>query len=162
MKHTEWIVSFVLLAGFGLGCKPAEQNPPVQARANRETNVAAAQLDRMKRETKEAAQEVNNYSYAQKDEFVEKMKGHLAEINRGLDDLGAKIQNSSAAVQEEAKPKMQALREQTSRLDGQLEAARNATAATWEDVKAGFRTAYDEVKEGFRQARQWASDKIKP
>ena len=71
----------------------------------------------MKKETKEAAQEMKDYAYAQKAEFVAKMQGQLDEINRDLDQLAAKIEKASDAAKAEAKPKLQALRDQTAKLN---------------------------------------------
>jgi len=43
-----------------------------------------------------------------------------------------------------------------------LDATRNATESTWNDVKAGFKKGYGELKDSFQQARQWVSEKIAP
>ena len=48
------------------------------------------------------------------------MKVQLAEINKDLDELSAKIEKSSDAVKAEATPKLNALREQAAKLNGQL------------------------------------------
>lgn len=105
---------------------------------------------------------MKDYTFAQKAAFVEKMRGQMAEINRDLDQIAAKIEKSSAAIKAEAQPKHQALRDQTAKLHQQLDAVMSATEATWDDVKAGSRTAYIELKDGFHQARQWVSDRIAP
>jgi hypothetical protein len=90
------------------------------------------------------------------------MEKQLAELNRELDQLSAKVEKSSDAAKAEARPKLQALRDQAAKLNKQLDEARNATESTWDDVKAGFTKGYAEVKDGFNQARQWVSDKIAP
>ena len=86
------------------------------------------------------------------------MQAQLAEINTDLDQLSAKIEKASDTAKAEAKPKLQALREQTSKLTKQLDTAKDATESTWNDVKAGFKKGWGELKEGFQQARQWVSD----
>ena len=63
---------------------------------------------------------MKDYTFAQKAEFTEKMQGQLAEINKDLDQLAAKIEKSSDAVKAEAKPKLQALRDQAAKLNKQL------------------------------------------
>jgi DNA anti-recombination protein RmuC len=148
MKQKTLLVACLAAAVFTVGCdKPAT---PVQ------------QLDRVQEKTGEVAQEMKDYTFAQKAEFVEKMEGQLAELNRELDQLAAKIEKSSDAVKAEARPKLQALREQTAQLNKQLEEARNATESTWDSVKGAFKQAYEASKVGFNQARQWVSDKIAP
>ncbi len=66
---------------------------------------------------------MKDYTFAQKAEFAEKMQGQLASINKDLDQLAAKIENSSDAVKAEAKPKLQALRDQAAQLNKQLDEA---------------------------------------
>ena len=108
--------------------------------------TTAQQFDKVQAETKEAAQDMKDYTFAQKAEFVEKMQGQLAEINRDLDQLAAKIEKSSDAAKAEAKPKLQALRDQAAKLNKQLDEAKNATESTWDSVKAGFKKAYERVE----------------
>jgi len=109
-----------------------------------------------------AARDLKDYSYAQKNEFVEKMQGQLTEINKDLDKLSARIEKSSDAAKAEANPKLQAMRDQMAKLTKQLDEAKGATESTWNDAKAGFKKGYDELKDSFQQARQWVSDKIAP
>jgi phage host-nuclease inhibitor protein Gam len=105
---------------------------------------------------------VNDYSYEQKDEFTEAMRNQLAEINREIEQLAARIESSSDAVKAEASPKLEALREQAAALGRQIDQAGDATESTWESVKSGTNKAYDSLKDGFQASRQWVSDKIEP
>jgi predicted nucleic acid-binding Zn-ribbon protein len=118
------------------------------------------QLDKVKTETKAAAQDMKDYTFAQKAEFVKTMQGQLDALNKDLDQLSAKIDSSSDAVKAEAKPKLQALRDQSAQLNQQLADAQNATESTWYGIQRGFQKAYEATKDGFQQARQWVSDKI--
>jgi len=148
MKNRTLFLTLLSAAAFAVGC-------------NKE-GATSQQLDKVQTETKQAAQDMKDYTFAQKAEFVEKMQGQLTELNRELDQLAAKVEKSSDVVKAEAKPKLQALREQTAKLTQQLEEAKNATESTWGDVKNGFQKAYEASKDGFQQARQWVSDKIAP
>jgi len=148
MKHNNLLIALLAVAAFAVGC-------------SREPTTSQ-QLDKAQAETKQAAQEMKDYTYAQKTEFVETMQAQLAELNRDLDQLAAKIEKSSDAIKAEAQPKLQVLRDQIAQLNKQLDEAKNATESTWGDVKAAFRKGYSELKEGFQQARQWVSDKIAP
>lgn len=148
MKPSTLLITFLSVAAFTVGCdKPttAEQHDKVQAK------TAAAQ------ELKE-----KDYTYAQKAEFTERMQGQLAEINKDLDLLAAKVEKSSDAVKAEAKPRLQALRDQMAKLNKQLDEVKNATESTWESVKTGFKKGYEAAQGGFNQAREWVSDKIAP
>jgi methyl-accepting chemotaxis protein len=148
MKNKTLLLTLLSAAAFAVGCNKAE--------------TTSQQLDKVQAETKQAVQDMKDYTFKQKTEFVEKMQGQLAELNRDLDQLAAKIEKSSDAVKAEAQPKLQALRDQAAQLNTQLDEARNATEFTWDSVKSGFSKAYEATKDGFNQARQWVSDKIAP
>jgi len=148
MRNKTLLVTFLSAAAFVVGCDKGK--------------TTAQQLDTVKTETKQAAQDMKNYTFAQKDEFVKAMQGQLTALNQDLDKLSAKIDSSSDAVKAEAKPKLQTIRDQTAHLNKQLDDAKNATDSTWDSAKAGVQKAYDSTKDGFNQARQWVSDNIAP
>jgi ElaB/YqjD/DUF883 family membrane-anchored ribosome-binding protein len=148
MKNKTLAITILSIAAFAVGCNKEQ--------------TTSQQLENVKTETKEAAQDMKDYTFAQKAEFVKQMQIQLDNLNKDLDQLAAKIESSSDAVKAEAKPKLQALRDQAAQLNKQLDDARNATESTWDSVKAGFQKAYEATKDGFNQARQWVSDKIAP
>jgi len=148
MKKQLLLVTCLAAATFVVGC---DKSP-----------TAAQQLDTVKTETKQAAQDMKDYAYTQKAEFVKTMQAQLTELNSNLDQLATKIDSSSAAVQAEAKPKLQALRDQAAQLAKQLGEVQNANESTWDSVKAGTQKAYTSVSNSFTEARQWLSEKIAP
>ncbi len=142
------MVTFLSAAAFTVGCSKEGTTPE--------------KLYQAQAKTEEAAQDMKDYTYAQKAQFVEYMQFQLNALNRDLDKLAAKIEKSSDAVKAEAKPKLQALRDQTAQLNKQFDEARNATESTWDSVKDSFKKAYESSKDGFNQGRQWMSDNIAP
>jgi chromosome segregation ATPase len=148
MKNKTLVITFLSIAAFAVGCNKEQ--------------TTTQQIENVKTETKQAAQDMKDYTFAQKAEFVKTMQGQLDALNKDLDELSAKIDSSSDAVKAEAKPKLQALRDQAAKLNTQLDEAKNATESTWDSVKSGFQKAYEATKDGFNQARQWVSDKIAP
>jgi chromosome segregation ATPase len=148
MKNKTLLITFLSAATFAAGCDKEK--------------TTAQQIETVKTETKQAASDMKDFTFAQKDEFVKYMQGQLATLNKDLDTLSAKIDSSSDAIKAEAKPKLQALRDQAAKLNTQLAEAQNATESTWDSVKAGTKTAYESVEKGFNDARQWVSDKIAP
>ena len=148
MKNKTLVITLLSIAAFAVGCKKEQ--------------TTSQQIENVKTETKQAAQDMKDFTFAQKAEFVKTMQGQLDALNKDLDELSAKIDSSSDAVKAEAEPKLQALRDQAAQLNKQLDEARNATESTWDSVKTGFQTAYEATKDGFNQARQWVSDKIAP
>ena len=150
MRNKTLAITFLSIAAFAVGCNKEQ------------TTSTSKQLEKVKVETKQAARDMKDYTFAQKAEFVKQMQGQLDNLNRDLDQLAAKIESSSDAVKAEAKPKLQALREKADQLGKQLDEAKNATESAWDDAKAGTKKAYDGLKDGFQQARQWVGDKIAP
>jgi chromosome segregation ATPase len=147
MKHNKILLLLAFIAS-QVGCD--------------QQSSTSKQIDKIEAKTESASQDIKNYTYAQKAEFTDKMQAELADLNRDLDQLSAKIDASSDAVKADAKPKLQALRDQTAQLNKQLDEVRNATESTWDSVKNSFKKAYESSKDGFNQARQWVSDKIAP
>ncbi|HUD49208.1 MAG TPA: hypothetical protein VMR33_20435 [Candidatus Baltobacteraceae bacterium] len=137
-------------AVLAVGCKPSE------------TQSTSQQIENVKAETKTDANQMNDYAFAQKAEFVATMQGQLDALNKDIDALSTKIDSSSDAVKADAKPKLQALRDEAAGLNKRLDEAKNATESTWNGIETGSEKAYQGLKDDFRQARQWASDKIAP
>jgi cytochrome c556 len=148
VKHHTLILAILSSAIFVVGCS--------------KESTTSEQLDQAQTKTSKAAQDMKNYSYAQKAQFVEKMQSELTALNAELDQLSAKIEKSSDAAKAEAKPKLQALRDQTAQMNKQFDEVKSATESTWDSVKEGFNKAYQSSKDGVQQARQWASNKIAP
>jgi DNA anti-recombination protein RmuC len=124
--------------------------------------TTSEKLDNVEAKTAEVAQDIKDYTFAERDEFVRKERAVLADINRDLDELAARVEESTAAVKAEAQPRIEALRERTARLNKQLDDASNTTESGWEKFKAEVREAQAKSKEEFNKARQWLSDKIAP
>jgi chromosome segregation ATPase len=150
MKYQNLILSLLTVTALVMACKPSEEQSTQR------------QLDKVTQETKTAAQDMKDYTYAQKSQFVETMQGQLTALNADLDKLAAKLEKSGDEVRSAAKPKLQGLRDQTAGLNKQLDEVRNATESTWDSAQNGFKKAYASSMGGFQQARQWVSDKIAP
>jgi DNA anti-recombination protein RmuC len=148
MKNKTLLITFLSATTFIVGCDKPQ--------------TTSQQIDKVQAETKQAAQDMKDYTFAQKAEFVAAMQVQLTALNQDLDKLSAKIDSSSDAVKAEAKPRLQALRDQAAKLNQQLADAQNATESTWDSVKASSQKAYDALAKSFTEARQWMSDKIAP
>lgn len=148
MKNNTLLITILSVAAVAVGCD--------------KDKTTSQQIDKVQTETKQAAQDMKNYTFAEKAEFVKDMQAQLTTLNQDLDKLSAKIDGSSDAIKAEAKPKLQALRDQAAKLNQQLVDAQNATESTWDSVKADSQKAYTSLSNGFTEARQWVSDKIAP
>src|ERR1035438_8478129 len=106
MKNKTWLITFLSAATIVVGCDKEK--------------TTAQQIETVKTETKQAASDMKDYTFAEKDEFVKYMQGQMTTLNQNLDTLSAKIDSSSDVVKAEAKPKLQALRDQAAKLNQQL------------------------------------------
>ncbi len=160
MKPTQLVLGLFVVAAFAVtvGCQKESEVPTPDA-ASRDASI---QRDKMKEETKEAIDATKDYAYAQKADYAAKVRAELAELNKELDQLSAKIEGSSASAKAEAKVKLQEVREKMARLGEKLDGVQSATESTWDEVKSGVKKGYDDVKDSFNQARQWLSEKIAP
>ncbi len=150
MKHTRWIITFLMVTGLTLGCTP------------KDPESTAVQLDKVKKETKEAAQAIQDYTFAQKADFVDKMEQKLRDIQEEMDRLSAKVDESGAEARADAKDQLEAARENWDQAKKQLDKAVDATESTWDDVKGAFQDAYHGLEESFEKTRNWLSAKIEP
>lgn len=159
MKRIPVLFTILAAATVAVGCKP--KSDTVTTLPSPSESVSG-QLDHARTNTVHAVAAARNYAYAQKMEFVTEMKADLAEMNRKVDDMAARVEASSGPAKEEAKMKLQALRDKMAALNKQLDQVVNANESTWENVKNSFRAGYSDTKEAFTQARQWLADKIAP
>ena len=148
MKNKIFFLAFLAIATFVTGCGKEQ--------------TASQQIDKVQAETKQDAQDIKDYTFAQKDEFIKAMQSQLTTLNQDLDKLSVKIDGASDAIKAEAKPKLQTLRDQAAQLNQQLADAQNATESTWDSVKTGSQKAYAALAASVTDARQWVSDKIAP
>jgi hypothetical protein len=148
MKNKILLITVLSAAGFVAGCD--------------KDKATSQQMEKVQTETTQAAADMKDYTFAQKDEFVKAMQAQLTTMNQDIDKLSAKIDGSSDALKAEAKPKLQALRDQAVKLNQQLADDQNATASTWDSVKAASQKAWAAMEDGVTDARKWVSDKISP
>jgi chromosome segregation ATPase len=153
------ICASLLVAGLAGGCTEADGATTGSPGPNQS---AAKQLDRAKTETKEATQAVGDYAYAQKSEFVDKMKEQLGAIEKELDALGAKFAEAGDAASSDAKTKLDDSRAKWAAAKKQLDEAERATEANWDEVTRTFKASWAELQDNVGKTRQWLSDKIEP
>src|SRR5674476_1328152 len=90
MKHENLLITLLAVAAFAVGCNKEQ--------------TTAQQIDKVQTETKEAAQDMKDYTYAQKSAFVETMQAQLAALDRGLDRRCGKGERSSGDLKAEGEP----------------------------------------------------------
>jgi hypothetical protein len=153
------VTSLLGVAALAMGCTSKEVKAAV---APKQAEPAALHLEQAKADTKEAAQAMREYAYAEKAEFVVKTKKDLVGIENELDRLGAKVESAGGSAKADAKVRLTAVREKWAQAKTLLDRAETATESNWNDVKSGFKQSYADLKDSFDKTRQWLSDKIAP
>jgi len=157
MKQRYLVVTSFLLAALAAGCQSSADRPAEAAKTQEGTS---AQRNNSNEESTRPAQAAEDFTYAQKEEFVEDMQGALTHIQNEVDRLSADVATARGAAKAEAEAKVRALREEATRVNEQLDKAKNASEATWDDVKGSIQKSFDELEDSFQQTRQWVSDQL--
>jgi hypothetical protein len=159
MRHAIRNIALLSLAALAVSCTSKGKESAAEPQQG---ETAAAYLDKAKVESKEAARAMQDYSYAQRDEFVAQMRKELADIQVELDRLSAMVDGASGVAKTDAKAKLEAAREEWVQAKTQLDRAESANESTWDSAKGTFRKSYGDLKDSVEDARRWLSDKIKP
>ena len=77
MKQKTLAIAFLSTAALLVGC-------------NKDETTTSRQIDKVQVKTAEAAQDMKDYTFAQKAEFTKKMQSQLNALNHDLDQLGAR------------------------------------------------------------------------
>lgn len=158
MKTHKTIIAISGLAAM-LAVTGCDNNGSQSQTAQPSTDTSSA-YQSAKQQTKEAVESVKNYTYAQKEEFAQKIKTDMSKIKQQLDQLSTKVESSSIKAKQEAEAKMDALRDQFGKLDKKLDDVEDATESTWDDVKSGVQTGYDQVKQSFQDLQDWLDKQV--
>ena len=159
MKRTLRVFACFLVTGLLAGC--TSTNGESAALAKLRTN-AETQANKAAAETKVAEQASQDYSYAQRAQFVDKTKRDLDEIHEELERLTSKVEKLDGAAKVDAKTKLAAVQDKWTQAKKQLDRAESATESGWNEVQGGFKKAYGELKDSFNEMLQWLGDKIAP
>ncbi|MGZ3809083.1 MAG: sll1863 family stress response protein [Bacteriovorax sp.] len=115
-----------------------------------------------KEKIKEAKQAVSDYTYAQKEEFVSKMKLELDGLKKDLADLETKAKKASSTAKVEADNKIQKVKLDVKKLNDQIETVKGSSESEWEKIKNRFNDSMSEAKDAVAKSRKWLSEKIAP
>jgi hypothetical protein len=159
MGHTILVTTLLTAAALGVACTSKDAKSAVAAKPG---GSAAAHLNEAKVKTKGAARAIGDYAYAEKSEFVAKMKKELISTQEELDRFGARADKAGGAAKVDAKVKLEAVREKWAQAKKQLDRAETATESNWGDVKNGVKQSYADLKDSVDKTRRWLSDKIAP
>jgi hypothetical protein len=103
---------------------------------------------------KESLQPSTDYGYDRKDAFVAGASADVDAVDQKMKELSDRIANAGDAVKTNLQAKIQDLEAKRVDLGKKLDDVKNSTEANWNDVKTGFKSAYDELTESIKRAWQ--------
>ena len=163
MKRTIRIIGFLLLEGVGglvMSCvEPTHDDAKDQSD---EPGNPAKERENAMTATKEAAEALKVYAYAERDEFIDVANRDLAEIQAEMDRLRQVAARSRGAARADAEAKLEVVAERWADAKAHVERAESATESTWEDAQARYRKTRSDLKTSLDESRQWLSDRIEP
>jgi phosphopentomutase len=109
---------------------------------------------------KQSVQSAVDYTFDKKDAFAAKASADLDALDQNIKDLGDKAATGTDSVKADAQVKLQELRDKRTALQQKMDEVKNATAANWDEAKAGFQQSYDDMKAATKSAWEWLKDKL--
>lgn len=86
--------------------------------------------------------------------YVEKMHAQIDAVDARIKELTAKAENAKADARIEMQRKLDELREKRRQIDDRMDSLKNASEASWNDVKGGFERAWGELRSSVEHAAQ--------
>lgn len=116
----------------------------------------AATIQDVKREMKEAASTIKNYSVAQRDEAVKIAKDTLNKLDIEIDRMEQKLDDNADKMSQSARKKtrstLQTLRRQRNKVAEWYGSMKHSSGDAWQEVKTGFLKSYSTLQEYFNKA----------
>jgi hypothetical protein len=174
MKHSKLILTF-LMTLLATGCgksstdNDATATPPAAPTTQPSTPIATPAVAQpastgataapmqliVAQQPKLLPTDLKDYTYAEKDDYLKAMQVGIDELHLDLVQFSAKIEHTSDATKAAAKPRLDALQLQLTKLGIELGDAKNATESIWGDAKIKVQRASDETRQTFRDVGQW-------
>lgn len=102
----------------------------------------------------------SNYTYSQKNIFVDDKKNELAQIQKKVNLIADKLDNSDISEKSEANEKLNALLDELEMTIINIEELQNANESEWEAAKTSFRNADRKLKDSFKKTSEWLGKRL--
>ena len=143
MKHSSCAVvllSFVL-------CTACEQQEP---KVEEETAVTSGDV---KKEMGEAVSKTVEFSRQEMDEYRDRVQAKIAELEKDIAALKAKVEKKSADVNADMREAIENLEDKTDTLKGKAKKLKTAGAEAWGELKSGIDDAIEDLERAYEQAQ---------
>lgn len=124
------------------------------SREPNQTSAAETPTDAdVRREVGEAADAVGGFTEEKRDAFVDAAEKQYEALKEELAKISAEAEAKGAATQQRFVGMREALEREVRVAKERLDAADNASAAAWQEVKDGFTVALEDAKAALARAR---------
>ncbi|MBX9582610.1 MAG: PRC-barrel domain-containing protein [Gemmataceae bacterium] len=100
----------------------------------------------LKKEVGQALAAAKQYTFQQKDEYAERVRGVIADLDDRIDRLEAEAKDAGAEAEAKLRARLADLKKHRTALKDRLDKVGSAAADAWDDVKDGFSAAARELE----------------
>jgi chromosome segregation ATPase len=115
-------------------------------------------IEAVKQETRDLLQTLDAYTADRKDEAIRKTKTALDNLDKRIEALEARVDESwdkmDKAAREKARESLKALREQRNRVAEWYGSLKSSTIDSWEHIKKGFSNAYKTLDDAWEKSEK--------
>ena len=160
-KHIIMLITTAfIIGGFATGCNLFNGESNIEKSLDKLETKLIKKEERKDRKAKKTAH--SNYTYSQRNIFADDKKNELVAIQKEVDMLIVRLDNSKIKANAEANQKLDDLLEKLQQTKIDIEKLRNTDESKWEAVKTSFNETSSNLNDSFEDMRQWLSDKIEP
>ena len=121
-------------------------------------------IEDVKKEARDFTQALKAYTADQRDEAIKKAKAALDDLDKRIDALELRIDNSwdkmDKAARENARASLTALRKRRSQVAKWYGSLKSSSTEAWGHMKKGFSDAYDSLYDAWEKSeKEFGSDK---
>jgi predicted nucleic acid-binding Zn-ribbon protein len=106
----------------------------------------------VKKDMKEAAQKISQYTEQKKEEYVQEIRAKLDEMSKQIAELQERAKTVQGQLRAALESRIADLKEKQSAAEKRLGELQSASSKAWVDMKAGLEMALALVEESYRKA----------
>ena len=138
------LLALVLLLALGAfaGCGENEQSQSKPATVSKED---------VKKQAKEAYEATKVYTQEQMQAFREQTEARLAEYEKDIDQLQAKVEKLEGDAKARAEQQLTALRQKRDAVSEKMKELGSSSAGAWEQIKSGIEAALEDLGNTYKK-----------
>ena len=138
------LLALVLLLALGAfaGCGENEQSQSKPATVSKED---------VKKQAKEAYDTTKTYTQEQMQAFRQQTEAKLAEYEKDIDQLQAKVEKMGGDAKAKAEQQLTALRQKRDAVSEKLKALGSSSEGAWEQIKSGIDAALEDLGNTYKK-----------